>query len=214
MVLAVISALYEAGIIVRSLTSNGTSTNIKTYENLGCCFDSSNLKSSFTRPEAPHINIHCIVDACHLMKMKNCMVELSLSHSEGTISFEYIKKLNEIQLKENLKFANKLSSLHIFYKSKKMNVQLAVQVLSSSVADALQFLQSYDNNFKNSSATIQCIRIIDRLFDLMNARNIFGKGFKSPMTLGNQYVWEEILKNANNYILQLKCEGISILQHR
>jgi hypothetical protein len=50
------------------------------------------------------------------MKMcRNCMAELSLSNSEGTISFDYIKKLNEIQQKENLKFANKLSSLHIFY---------------------------------------------------------------------------------------------------
>jgi len=46
LVLAVISALYEAGIIVRSLTSDGTSTNLKTYENLGCCLDPSNLKSS------------------------------------------------------------------------------------------------------------------------------------------------------------------------
>jgi len=34
------------------------------------------------------------------------------------------------------------------------------------------------------------------------------------MTLGNQYVWEEILKDANTYILQLKCEEKSILQHR
>jgi len=95
-----------------------------------------------------------------------------------------------------------------------MNVQLTVQVLSSSVADALQFLQSYDENFKNATATIQFIRFFDRLFDLTNARNIFGKGFKSPMTLGNQYVWEEILKDANTYILQLKCEEKSILQHR
>jgi len=110
-----------------------------------------------------------------------------------------------------MKFANKLSSLHVFYKSKKINVQLAVQVLSNSVADALQFIQSYGENFKNAIATIQFIRIFDRHFDLMNARNIFGKAFKSLMTLGNQYVWEEILKDVNTYILQLKCEEKSIL---
>jgi len=98
LVLAVISALYEGGIIIRSLTSDGTSTNLKTYENLGSCLDPSNLKSSFTHPEVSHINIHCIVDPCHLMKIcRNCMAELSLLHSEGTISFEYIKKLNETQ---------------------------------------------------------------------------------------------------------------------
>jgi len=69
-----------------------------------------------------------------------------------------------------------------------MSVSLAVQVLSSSIADALQFLQSYNNDFKNATATIEFIRIFDRLFDIMNARNSFGKGFKSPMKLSNQYV--------------------------
>jgi len=48
------------------------------------------------------------------------MAKLCLSNSKGTISYEYIKKLNDIQQNENLKFANKLSSLHIiFYKSRK-----------------------------------------------------------------------------------------------
>jgi len=32
LVLAVVSVLYEAGITVRSLTSDGTTTNLKTYE--------------------------------------------------------------------------------------------------------------------------------------------------------------------------------------
>lgn len=142
------------------------------------------------------------------------MAELILSYGESTISFEYIKKLHLIQQRDNLKFSNKLSSLHIFYKFKKMNVRLAVQVLSSSVADALQFLQFYDKDFKNVTSTIEFIRTLDRLFDMMNARNIFGKGFKSPMTLVNQNVWASVLDNAKDYILQLKCERISILEHR
>ncbi|XP_029341055.1 uncharacterized protein LOC107882537 [Acyrthosiphon pisum] len=76
LVLAVISALYEAGIIVRYLTSDGTSTNLKTYKNLSCCLDPSNLKSSFTHPEDPYINIQCIVDPCHLMKI--CLIYMVL----------------------------------------------------------------------------------------------------------------------------------------
>lgn len=48
----------------------------------------------------------------------------------------------------------------------------------------------------------------------MNARNCFGKGFKSPRKLSNQYVWEEVFENAKSYILQLKCEEKNILQHR
>ncbi|CAI6361435.1 unnamed protein product [Macrosiphum euphorbiae] len=95
-----------------------------------------------------------------------------------------------------------------------MSVPLAVQVLSSSVADALQFLQTCNNNFNNVTATIEFIRIFDRLFDIMNARNSFGKGFKSPMKLSNQFVWEEVFESAKSYILQLNCEEKNILQHR
>lgn len=97
LVLAVISILYEAGIIVRSLTSDETSTNLKTYEYLGCCLNPTNLRSSFSHQEVPQINIHCIIDPCDFMKMCcNCMAELILSHGESTISFEYIKKLHLI----------------------------------------------------------------------------------------------------------------------
>lgn len=128
------------------------------------------------------------------MKMcRNCFAELSLSHSGSKISFDYVKKLHKIQQTESLKFANKLSSLHIFHQNKKMSVPLAVQVLSSSVADAFQIL-SCNNNLKNATATIQFIRIFDRVFDIMIARNSFCKGFKSSMKLSNQFVWEEIFK--------------------
>jgi len=47
--------------------------------------------------------------------------------------------------------------------------------LSSSVADALQFLQTIKKDFKKATATIKFIRIFDQLFDLMNVRNSFGK---------------------------------------
>jgi len=158
-VLAVISVFYEAGITVRSLTRDGTTTNLKTYSILGCGLDPTNMQSSFPHPEEPLINIHCIVDPCHLNKICcNCMAELQLSHS-GCISLDYVKKLHKIQQNKNLKFANKLSSLHIFYKNKKMSVPLAVQVLNSSVTDALEFLQSSEKDFKNATATIEFIRI-------------------------------------------------------
>jgi len=82
LVLAVISVLYEAGITVRSLIIDGTTTNLKTYELLGCSLDHTNIQYSFPHPDEPIINIHCIVDPCNLMKIcRNCMAELSLSHS-------------------------------------------------------------------------------------------------------------------------------------
>lgn len=58
----------------------------------------------------------------------------------NTISWKYIELLHEMQEKEGLKFANKLSKGHVGFHRHKMNVKIAAQTLSSSVADAIQFL--------------------------------------------------------------------------
>lgn len=60
-----------------------------------------------------------------------------------------------------------------------MKVKLAVQTLSSSVADALQFMQQTSEDFKNCDATIQFIRVVDEIFDFLNSRNAFSKALSS-----------------------------------
>ena len=63
--------------------------------------------------------------------------------------------LHEIQIKEGLKFANKLSNRHIEFQKLKMKVSIAAQTLSSSVADALEFLmKSGDSKFEKATSTI------------------------------------------------------------
>ena len=56
------------------------------------------------------------------------------------IKWEHIKLLHKIQSEEGLSFANKLGIRHIDFANQKMKVRLAAQVLSSSVADAIQFM--------------------------------------------------------------------------
>ena len=63
-----------------------------------------------------------------------------------------------------------------------MNVHLIAQMLSSSVADALQFLmESGHPAFIDAEATLSFICVLDRLFDLLNAKSSHGKGFKQPI---------------------------------
>jgi hypothetical protein len=66
-----------------------------------------------------------------------------------------------------------------------MKVKLAVQTLSSLVADTLQFLKQTSNGFKNCEPTIQFIRNINDIFDFLNSRTPFGKGFKQPIHIDN-----------------------------
>lgn len=93
-----------------------------------------------------------------------------------------------------------------------MNVKLAAQVLSSSVADAIEFLS--DERFLGSEATVEYIRMLDRLFDVFNTKNPFGRGFKSPLRLVNKEIWINILTETREYLLSLKVNGQNILQHR
>ena len=60
----------------------------------------------------------------------------------GTVSIEwkYIYMLHGIQVKQGVKFANKLSDRHINYHRLKMKFNIAGQTLSSSMADAIEYL--------------------------------------------------------------------------
>ena len=94
---------------------------------------------------------------------------------------DHIKILHVFQEDEGLKIGNKLSKGHIEFQRQKMNVKVTAQTLSSSVADAIEYLMTSGHpKFADAEETIRFIRIIDKLFDLLNSRNQFGKGFKNP----------------------------------
>lgn len=70
-----------------------------------------------------------------------------------------------------------------------MKVKLAVQTLSSSVADSLQFLSKTSKDFENCNVTIKFIRVVDEILDFLNSRNPYAKGFKQPINKQNiQYL--------------------------
>ncbi|RVE40921.1 hypothetical protein evm_014429 [Chilo suppressalis] len=111
--------LHEIDITVRSLTCDGAASNIKAYECLGCSLEEDNWKPYFLHPNSV-TNVYCILDAAHILKLaRNTLAEFVITSKTGNISFEYIKKLHEIQMKEGLKFANKLSANHVDFKNKK-----------------------------------------------------------------------------------------------
>lgn len=71
-----------------------------------------------------------------------------LKNGDGKlIQWKFIEKLFEKEQEESLKLATKLTSRHIKYQNKKMNIRLASEVLSQSVSDALLYLKNEDQNF-------------------------------------------------------------------
>lgn len=68
-IMACLRSLYEVGITVRSVTSDGTNVNISTYNNLGCNIEYDELKPYFAHPSDPSVRVYCILDVCHMLKL-------------------------------------------------------------------------------------------------------------------------------------------------
>lgn len=54
-----------------------------------------------------------------------------------------------------------------------------------------------------TEATIEFLRMFDRLFDHMNTRKVEGEGYKASLSLNNRHCGEIFLKNAQEYIKSL-----------
>lgn len=121
------------------------------------------------------------------------------------IQWEFVKELHMLQDSEGLHVSNKLRFAHINYFTRKMNVSLAAQVLSKSVADALQILK--DKNFPKFTgceATIKFIRIFNDLFDILNSHNTDLHEYKKAVNKDTYIDVKNRLYEIKAYILGLK----------
>ena len=98
------------------------------------------------------------------------------------IKWQYLIELKELHGAKGLRLANKLRLAHINWKPRKMKVNLAAQVLSSTVADALEFCEGKLKlpQFQGCGPTGKFIRAFDRLFDIVNSKNPLPEISKRP----------------------------------
>ena len=210
LVLKSLKMAATAGLKVWSVTADGTAVNLSTFETLGCKLSGTydEMKTSFKHPTTGE-DVYIILDPCHMLKLaRNALGHLgSFVDGDGNkIKWHYIEELQQLQQQEGLNLANKLSINHLKYQKHKMNVRLAAQTLSSSVANAIEFLDvsAKHPSFCDSQGTVKFIRTIDQLFDMLNSRNPIGKGFKTPLRLQSKDTWQEIFSTTAKYLLSLK----------
>ncbi len=134
----------KAGLKVWSVTAGGTAVNLRTFEILGCNFNGSydEMTTSIIHPTTGE-EVFIILDPCHMLKLaRNALAHLgTIVDGEGNaIRWQHIEELQKLQELEGLNLGNKLSSNHLKFQKHKMNVRLAAQTLSSSVANAIEFL--------------------------------------------------------------------------
>ncbi|KAL3240150.1 hypothetical protein MRX96_047979 [Rhipicephalus microplus] len=170
---------------------------------------SPGFNTSFQCLEDCPSKVFVILDACHMIKLvRNCLGSVNhLTDIQGRkVKWSYIEALEALQEKEGLHLGNKLTKVHLEWAKQKMKVRLAVQTLSSSVADALDFCEYKLKlpQFQGAHATAEFIRIFDRLFDILNSRNPLARSFKAPLRQQNAASWKSFFHEAEEYIRGLK----------
>ena len=209
---------FQHNLNVHSVTCDGTKGNFDSLKKFGCKFgDKPEEIDGYFQFNGNKLVF--VPDVCHMLKLaRNFFAAIGefLDPDGNKINWKYINLLHKIQEKEGLKFANKLSKGHVEFQRHKMNVKIAAQTLSSSVADAVQFLMNTGHpEFSDAAATIKFIRIVDRLFDVLNSRSAFNKGYKKPLFLYDKERWFKILQESIDYLGKLTTiTGQLITTHR
>jgi hypothetical protein len=203
-----IQLVASEGMKVNSIIFDGCYANQTTARILGANLAVPNPEPWFPHPSRAGERVFVIMDACHTLKlMRNTIASMKEIKSEkGIIRWYYIKRLHEIQEKEGVKLGNRLSRTHVEWDKKKMNVKLAAQTLSRSVADAIDHLRidARHPDFRGSAATTEFMRQVDRIFDMLNSRSAYGGEGKRPLRLDNQHRWIADFEEAQRYLLSLK----------
>jgi hypothetical protein len=165
--------LHKVGVEIASLTFDGTAANLSMAHVLGADFSNfQKLKTNFPHP-VTNCPVYIILDPCHMVKLlRNLLGDWGVLYDKdgNIINWNFFKSLVALQDQYGLQAASKLRNRHINYQKEKMKVQLAVQTLSDSVADALRYccedLQL--PQFQGAHGTAIFGRIINNVFDMMN----------------------------------------------
>lgn len=212
--------LSNIGVTVASITSDGAKMNVPAYRILGAKFRED--KPYFENPFKKGSNIYINMDPPHMHKLaRNRLGDKKILYDgqDDQIEWRYVEDLVSLQIANNINFGNKLSKTHIEYQKRIMNVRIAAQTLSESTATSIEYLNMVMENekFLHSEATVQYLRVMNNLFDIMNTKpKHCNDKYKRPMSEDNINEVQEYFEFAKKYLkeLQIMEEGvkISILQ--
>lgn len=207
-------ALIECGVEVTSVSFDGHKTNPALCRLLGANLD---VFSPTFNPVLTVNNsqIDIIYDPSHVIKLlRTSFASGRLFDAENKpIKWEYVVNLVKFGKQKNFRSMHKMTQAHIDYQSDPMKVILAVQTLSASTANALEYLmnQGYPQ-FAGAEGTIKYIRQCNDLFDVLNSTtssNSKQNPLKRMMSDENIAQILEVFERITNYIKSLQCKNES-----
>lgn len=211
----IIATVTKCGIKITNCTFDGHSCNVPAFEMLGAFLKwKTNGKNqhfqTFIVNPINNERIYIILDPSHMEKLvRNQLASCKVFFDENgdKIEWRYIEALYEYSIKNNF-HSHKLTKKHIDWKRHAMNVRIAVETLSESVAKSIQFLMDKKiPEFQGAQPTIDFIRRMDKLFDCFNSRHSKDKNiFKRTLSAENQRIVFDFFDETIEYFSSLKVE--------
>lgn len=208
-ILMCLERCHAVGAEVVSLTFDGCASNFAAAKQLGCNFDDTfNLKTYFEHPITKK-PVVVILDPCHMVKLIRNTLEAKkvlIDINGRRVEWQYIQSLKNVQDNIGLHFGNKITQRHLQFRNNVMNVKLATQTLSNSVATALKLCSAELNmrEFQNADATINFIENINNIFDVLNTRSLGGYCYKKPFNIHRKDELMHFLDSIFTYLQGLK----------
>lgn len=218
LVVQVIREIENIDVRVISLTGDGLISNVTVGEILGANYKED--KPYFFSPTHSERKIYLVFDPPHMLKLVRKHFSLDKIYHRGElINWNHLRMLAEKQSSENFNLCNKLTMHHINWYQTPMNVKIAAETISKSVADALEQLREdgYEE-FKDCKATTDFLYFFNDGYDILNFadKNTRINKYKQPIcaeTMGEIFSFgERLQKYIKELELELKTKKVPILK--
>lgn len=222
MILMALDVLTKIGIKVIAITFDGLANNFTTCVLLGAIFNVDNNFRPYIINPITKKKVYIILDPPHMVKLlRNCIGTLkTLHHSDGfKIDWKFFEALIELESKCDI-VTHKMTKDHVLFHNNIMNVRLAAQTLSETVAQSMEKLAVEPRTkslFEGCESTAAFARRCNNLFDVFNSsKQCTNNAFKSPINKDSKDLIFSFLHETVTYFkkLSLECDGRSILKSR
>lgn len=168
--------------------------------------EGNEYKTSFKNPHNGE-DIYIIYDPSHMIKLVRNILgnQKVIFCGKHKIEWKFFISLVEFSKNKNIELTHKLNKRHLEFNDRIMHVRTAVETLSGSAADSMDFLRRNGiKEFADAEATIKFTQVFNRLWDIMNSRRIRTDTFKSALNPANKDAVFAFLEEAKEYILSLE----------
>ncbi|XP_021252580.1 DNA transposase THAP9 [Numida meleagris] len=198
-----ISKLNNIGVTVLAVTSGANACGAETARALGIRISPQRIRWAFHHPPS---SAHCIAyffDVCHALQLIRNTLQYfqKIQWLTDTVQWQHVVELATLQEE---KLLGPRSGHPVSEETYQLKVNLAAQLFSEGVADALEHLQKLGlASFQNCGGTVKFLRTMSRLCDVFHGRGPYGCGLRGPLLAGNYNKISPLFHEAKSFFVTL-----------